>query len=209
MFEQGDRVKVVCPEHFGDDHQAIRIWNDAYGRAVGKEGVVVSIGGWISSKRGRERIYRILLNDDPQIHHVGESDIVPLDEWKIKDRGARDGQNAAEWFFNSPFSVGAAKAMLAGLEDGDPLYMDGLPHPSLGGEWADTPTWEDVIQDELDVEYDEGHHAHLLEAYEMGFSEAAEAYISTRLRSIILEADRQDADSHLEAAYEDLTDAEV
>jgi hypothetical protein len=102
----------------------------------------------------------------------------------IRARGEVDGKTAAEWFFNGPIDIGTSRRFLQGIEDGDPEYMDELPRPMLSGEYADVPTWEDIVRDETNIEElsDDGE-IELLDIYEQAFRDAVQDLIVTRLKS--------------------------
>lgn len=58
------------------------------------------------------------------------------------------GENAGSWVIDGNTTESTARAILAGIEDGDPEILDHLPSPQWGGEWAGDPTYE-----QLAVEY--------------------------------------------------------
>jgi hypothetical protein len=89
----------------------------------------------------------------------------------IEARGREDGRAAASWIFN-PGSEDAARRLLVGIEDGDPMILDELPAPSFG-EWADDRAFEDVLRDE-GVEPSEDGDSHLFAAYVGAFGEAVQ-----------------------------------
>lgn len=61
--------------------------------------------------------------------------------------GREHGRNAAEWWAQEAVGGratgdvrGIARRIIAGLDDGDPEILDGLPWADLSGEWADGMT---------------------------------------------------------------------
>jgi len=85
------------------------------------------------------------------------------------ERGTRSGTAAASWYEMSSIGgsapdrlvydasgrivdsaiASAARAILAGLESGDPAILDTLPYADLSGQWADTLTGPDLVRDTL------------------------------------------------------------
>lgn len=105
----------------------------------------------------------------------------------IRKRGEADGKNAGEWALNDWHgTVKDAKHFLTGIEDGDPAVMDQLPHPQYSGEWADQPTWEDIVRDETDIdELEDDGGIELLQVYDEAFSDAATDYMVTFMKSFV------------------------
>jgi hypothetical protein len=106
----------------------------------------------------------------------------------IRERGMDDGVAAASWLVdgNTPHPEEVLDRLVDGLENGDPAIIDDLPHPRLGGEFADDPTWEDVLQAELE-EYDEervqnGEYEDLFDVYCIAFSEGVEKEIRRMMK---------------------------
>jgi hypothetical protein len=106
----------------------------------------------------------------------------------IRDRGKDDGIAAASWLVdgNTPHPEEVLDRLIDGMEQGDPQIMDELPHPRLGGEFADDPTFEDILKAELD-EYDEervqnGEYEDLYDAYCEGFNEGVEKEIRRMIK---------------------------
>lgn len=107
-------------------------------------------------------------------------------------RGEQDGRSAAEWTFNPGPDGEEARTILQGIMDGDPEYMDQLPSPRLGGEYADDPTFRDIVMEELDIDTDiMMEDAHWLAEYEAGFAQAAEDSIRNTLQARVNEFDLQ------------------
>lgn len=96
-----------------------------------------------------------------------------------KALGREHGVQRAEWAVNSNnCTVDAARRIVTGFDDGDPIVMDLCPEP-LSGEWADDPT-PMAILDEIANKID--HHSlrgemiddreDVLTSYEESFKEA-------------------------------------
>lgn len=81
--------------------------------------------------------------------------------------GYAAGRSAGSWVTDGNTSVSAYRALLAGIEEGDPQVMD-LQHSPLSGEWAGESIpelidgYNDMTPDEQDAACD---------AYEQGFSQ--------------------------------------
>lgn len=81
----------------------------------------------------------------------GLSDIRNLCEIRILWlRGYADGEAAGSWVFDGNTPAETVLRIQRGVEEGDPVYMDMLPEPRLGGEHADDPTWAQVLKDEVE-----------------------------------------------------------
>lgn len=106
----------------------------------------------------------------------------------IRERATEDGRNAAKWLVdgNTKDPEAVLRRLSNGIADGDPQIMDELPSPRLGGEFADDPTWEDVLKAELDEYSDErlfnGEYDGLEDVYHEAFQEGVEAEINDMLR---------------------------
>src|SRR5688572_10640987 len=70
------------------------------------------------------------------------------DYQKLHDRGYFDGFASGSWVIDGNTKEESARELLRMLDEGDPQIYDSLPSPSLSGEWADEPTWADVLEDE-------------------------------------------------------------
>lgn len=87
----------------------------------------------------------------------------------ISRRGKLDGQRAGAWVIDGNTHRETIWALHDGIENGDPAILDTLPSPRLGGEFADDPTWEDIINDELSREPDIDGEMELLSVYDAAF----------------------------------------
>jgi len=101
---------------------------------------------------------------------------------RLEARGYRDGHAAATWF--SPQDEQTAHWILDGLDAGDPEVLDYLPSPRLGGEWADEPTWSNILEDEGCEDSDDGR-PELLDAYEYAYSCAVEREVVRACRALL------------------------
>jgi hypothetical protein len=108
---------------------------------------------------------------------------------KARAAGYDAGKAAGSWIVDGNTSTETARALLAGIEDGDPAVLDQLPTSPLSGEWADAPTPRDVLEDVNMTEDDEGAED-VLSAYEEGFSSGAEDE-AVRLARAILPDDEE------------------
>ncbi len=111
---------------------------------------------------------------------------VRLDELSERDRlearGYWDGYAAATWF--APEDERTARWILDGLDSGDPEVYDYLPAPRLGGEWADEPTWSNVLEDE-DCEDSADGRPELLDTYTYAYSCAVEREVVRSCRAML------------------------
>jgi hypothetical protein len=101
---------------------------------------------------------------------------------RLETRGYRDGYAAATWF--APEDEQTARRILDGLDAGDPEILDYLPSPRLGGEFADEPTWSNILEDEDCDDSDDGH-PELLGAYSYAFECAVEREIVRSCRAML------------------------
>src|SRR6266542_7019281 len=69
----------------------------------------------------------------------------------LRQAGQNAGADAADWWAQDTVggratgdSTATARAVLAGIDDGDPAVLDALPVCDLSGQWADTPTEADL-----------------------------------------------------------------
>ena len=101
---------------------------------------------------------------------------------RLEARGYRDGYAAATWF--APQDEQTARRILDGLDAGDPEILDELPAPRLVGEFADEPTWSNILQDEDCDDSDDGR-PELLNAYCYAYSCAVERQIVRSCRVML------------------------
>lgn len=79
--------------------------------------------------------------------------------------GHEAGVAAGSWVIDGNTNEATAKAILQGIEDGDPEIMDIQPAP-LSGEWAGESVGE--LSDKFGINL---HDAETADAFEAGFSE--------------------------------------
>lgn len=91
------------------------------------------------------------------------------EETKIEARGKADGAAAGSWVIDGNTTRERAREIWQGIEDGDPAILDSLPALCLG-EWADDPSWEDILDDE-DIEADDDTADDLWRTYEDAWHE--------------------------------------
>jgi len=60
--------------------------------------------------------------------------------------GAEAGRNAASWCTDGNTTLETYRAILRGIEDGDPAVLDAYRVPDLSGEYADAPTPSDLAE---------------------------------------------------------------
>jgi hypothetical protein len=101
---------------------------------------------------------------------------------RIEARGYSDGHAAATWFEIPDEET--ARRILAGIDEGDPEILDAFPAPRLGGEFADDPTWSDVLGEESCEDSDDGR-PELLGVYEYAFACASEREIVRSCRFML------------------------
>jgi hypothetical protein len=89
---------------------------------------------------------------------------------RAEEEGYEAGQAAGSWLVDGNTSLDAARRLLDGIEDGDPMTLDLLPSSPLSGEWADAPTPRDVLDGlEIDPDYHADAVDDVLRAYEDGY----------------------------------------
>ena len=98
-----------------------------------------------------------------------------IDREIMRTRGTDDGRAAASWMVdgNTPDPFMFLSKILTGMEEGDPEIMNMLPHPRVGGEFADDPTWEQICMEEIE-RYEDGEDE-LFAVYTEAFHEGVES----------------------------------
>lgn len=98
-----------------------------------------------------------------------------------RQEGYDAGIAAGSWLLDGNSTERAARELLRGIEDGDPMVLDALPASPLSGEWGDAPTPADVLA-WFDVDEDAEYADAVLSVYEDAFSQgvADEAVRSAR-----------------------------
>jgi hypothetical protein len=92
---------------------------------------------------------------------------------RAHELGSEAGEAAGSWIIDGNTSRETARRILQGIEDGDPEIMDMQPAP-LSGEWADSPTPDDILEEITGVgsaQVDAFHREDLLNAFEEAYSE--------------------------------------
>lgn len=117
--------------------------------------------------------------------------------------GAEHGANAAAWWEQDAIGGRAggdvaetARAVLAGIEDGDPMVLDSLPTADLSGQWAGEMTGPDLvaevlaelgIDDACDTRMHEWFDS-ICDGYSDAFSMAAQDAIAGACRKVLEDA---------------------
>jgi hypothetical protein len=95
----------------------------------------------------------------------------------IRQRGVKDGRGAGSWVFDGNSDQEYVDKIQQGVKDGDPEIIDGLPEPRVGGEFADEPTWENILTDEgipVDSSLDPTGRQELFDVYTAAFRDGVE-----------------------------------
>lgn len=104
-------------------------------------------------------------------------------EERARAAGFERGVGAGSWVLDGNSSASAARAILTGLEDGDPEIMDVQPAP-LSGEWAGESIPELSADLGIDLEDDE-----LATIFEAAFSEGFWQEVERSARAMLEDAD--------------------
>lgn len=110
-----------------------------------------------------------------------------VQEARVRDagrRGVEDGTAAGSWVIDGNTSEESARALLQGLEDGDPAVYDSLPSAPLSGEWADGLLPRDVLG-WYGVEEDDNSADEILSAYEQGWEQGVTDEVSRAARAML------------------------
>ena len=112
-------------------------------------------------------------------------DMVDWDELKrhydpelyAQERGAENGRAAASWVFDGNTTTETYRAILRGIDDGDPAVLDQLPTADLSGQMADTLTGPELVEDAagyvgLSEEAARDWFTEICDAYETGYDQA-------------------------------------
>lgn len=97
----------------------------------------------------------------------------------IGRRAFDDGKAAASWLVdgNTANPEFLLKHYIKGIDDGDPMVLDKLPVPQLGGEFAGDDTWDDIVNEELHREPNDDDDTDLFVVYNEHFHNGVEAEI--------------------------------
>ena len=104
-------------------------------------------------------------------------------EADARARGVEDGTAAGSWVIDGNTSEETARAILQGIEDGDPMTLDALPAAPLSGEYADGLLPRDVLG-WYGMSEDDDAADDILRAYEDGFSEGVMDEVTRSARAI-------------------------
>lgn len=61
--------------------------------------------------------------------------------------GRDAGLASASWVFDGNTDESTYRAVLAGIEDGDPMVLDSFNWPNLSGEWVGDPTPQSLMSE--------------------------------------------------------------
>jgi hypothetical protein len=106
----------------------------------------------------------------------------------IRRRGYQDGRHAGSWMIDGNTSEQTLRTYKKLMDDGDPELMDTLPAPRLGGEFADDPTWEQILKDEgirYDSEVDSDGRQELEDIYRTAFDEGVQDQMSKTIKVVL------------------------
>ncbi len=132
----------------------------------------------------------------PVAHHDAAAWLHILEA--LRQAGQRAGAGAADWWAQDTVggratgdTTATARAVLAGIDDGDPAVLDALPVCDLSGQWANTPTEADLYAhavppdapgwDDLDTP----RRDEAIEAYRDGFDTAAGERVAEHCRTAL------------------------
>lgn len=110
----------------------------------------------------------------------GNTIIEDANEDTIRERGLSDGKAAGSWVIDGNTSKERAREIFDGIEDSDGKILDELPTLTLG-EWADDPTWREILDDE-GIECDEETADDLWRTYSDAWSEGMLAEVQRAAR---------------------------
>lgn len=105
---------------------------------------------------------------------------------RMRHAGAERAKAAATWILDGNSTEGTARAILEGLENGDPMVLDTLPAFSFG-EWSGESERE-MIEAETDVDVDSlsgDEHDELCNAYLDGFNDEIGAACEREARAFL------------------------
>jgi len=150
--------------------------------------------------------------DQPIPHHAAPRPVAGpaadhATEWPdvlqaLHEAGQRAGRNAADWWAQDTVggratadTAARARAVLAGIDNGDPAVLDTLPVCDLSGRWADTPTEADSHASRYTDtappdapgwnHLDAGHRDEAIAAYRDGFDTACPDRVAEHCRTAL------------------------
>lgn len=183
-FAEGDPVRI----RRGHSHHGTpleKVWPELF-----------DLSGKVISSMSPGSVY-VRFEGDVLGRTVPTSHLEPLPPYEVakafaRDLGREHGRNAASWAFDGNSDETTYRAVLEGIEAGDPEVFDIIPTADLSGEWADTLTGPDLAQqaaeasgmaswaaggDMVDVFFQE-----VCDAYEEAFNDTAAAEIEKACR---------------------------
>lgn len=101
---------------------------------------------------------------------------------RIETRGYNDGRVAGSWAVDGTTSNETCAALLRGMEEGDPVILDALPLPQVGGEWAGDPNWAEILREEECADADDAR-GDLFEVYCDAFARGVEEQVTSDCRA--------------------------
>jgi hypothetical protein len=143
-------------------------------------------GGTLDAATAELREYFMERDAAAGVTFTRDVDGIARDLWRelavidyAADLGTEHGRNAAGWYGDGNTSPETWRAVLEGIESGDPVILDTLPQPDLSGQWADGLTGPQLVQDAIlsavDTDEDEAADA-ILERYDDAFTDICDAY---------------------------------
>ena len=94
---------------------------------------------------------------------------------EARDLGTKHGKNAASWAFDGNTTEETYRAVVKGLDAGDPAVYDSFREPSFSGEYADDYSERDLCND-LGIDYDETETSEIDEIADAYLEEARRAF---------------------------------
>jgi hypothetical protein len=204
---RGHLIRPTDAAGIATDLGPARTWCETCGAAL------IAPAGICNARNGADRCILAPEHDGPHANLArGTWPADPYDRaiQYARERGARDGANAAGWYIQDTIGGrardprNAARAILAGIENGDAAILDGFPTADLSGEWADTLTGLDLVtaaaehaglssetEDEAAFEafhaFYESAFVDICDAYAVVFDEASTDAIETAARDMLTE----------------------
>lgn len=141
--------------------------------------------GWgsVSDQGGMNTAFRVL-GLPYRFDRSGGASITDLRIERAEREGKQHGQAAGSWVIDGNTSEQTARAILAGIRDGDPEVLDSLPSAPLSGEWADGLLPRDVLgwygMDEDDPAADD-----VLTTFETAYADGMIEEVTRAARAIV------------------------
>lgn len=110
----------------------------------------------------------------------------PTVEQRAARLGAEHGLRAGAWIIDGNTTPESARAILRGIEEGDPFILDNLPIvPDLTGEWADRPSGTAIYFEITEADEIGDDFTDVLDIYEQAYTDAAVAEIERSARAMV------------------------